>query len=543
MDTDKERFYKRRQIKAMYSKSGSTDQYSRQTNSDDLFLTMYSDSVVLTPPYSPNKLYEIFEESDILQACVSAYSDNIDGFGWEIIPVDGVESDLEVADKQGSPEKQLLQDFFNTPNGIESFKTIKKNIRRDFEVTGNAYIEVYRNFKKQPQLVYWMDAQRVRICPLEDKDVEYEVSLIRGGSEVKIKTKKKFRKYAMLYSMTRQNPINMKIRYFKEYGDPRSMNSLTGHYSEDRDPEEDKIWEEATEVIHYKHGSGVYGIPRWIGNIFNTLGLTKASFVNFDLFDNQGIPPLIISVAGGILSEESIEDLYKVFSSVKKADSFNKLIILEAMAGEVDLQGKSEPPKLEFKSMLDYRKDDLMFQEYIKDARLAVRQLGFRLPSLFIGDHENINYASARIIRETTEEQVFIPIRDEIDELINLTIVKDLGVRDWRFKSKSPVIRSNDELIKLLPSIIANGAFTTNELIEFSNENFGTKLKPYLGEEAEKWQANVPTPLLYGALHNFGTSTTTPGRATPENSDQQDDPASDGSQDQEPTNPDDGKGE
>lgn len=466
--------------------------YSRQVSYDDLFTSFYNDgdAQILEPPYLPGKMYELWEESGILQSCVEAFVHNIHGYGWEIVTEEGVEEgDTE------NPEKNLLQTFFKQPNPEESAGALFKKVGRDYEVTGNAYLEAVRNAGGYVTMLFWMDAKRTRLLKLDTEKVEVEETLQRGDDEVKVTFERNFRKYAML-----AGPHRKDIRYYKEFGDPRMINALDGsvwnesavqefNTAVEKGEKPEKQFIPATEVIHLKHGNGTYGVPRWIGTLLCAMGINRAEYVNFDLFQNQGIPPLVVTLAGGELTEESYQDLLRLFVKAKGYENFNKLLMLEADSTTQSLDGKEAVPKLEVKNLAEYRKEDAMFLSYLQDAREVVRRYGFRLSGLYLGDVKDHNYASAKVARETAEEQIFVPERNDFDEVINMKVVDGMGVKEYRFKSLGPVIQSSEELIQLISPLTEVGAFTVNELIVFCNENFGTALE----QKEEDW-ANVPIP-------------------------------------------------
>lgn len=486
--------------------------YSRQVDYDDAFGSAYTDGkTVLAPPYLPNKMYELYEESGILQACVEAYVTNIDGYGHDILPMEGAAADQDEAE---NIKQEFLKDFFSEPNPEQSFVTLRQKVRRDFEVTGNGYIEVVRSLDSKPSLMFWADAKRTRLCPLEKTQVEVDSFVKRGGERIPVKLKKRFRKYAMLLEGAAHSGDGSKnFRYFKEYGDPRPMNALTGEYLTDTeqdsanktgfvDEQMEQKFLEATEIIHFKFGNGTYGVPRWIGTLLAVMGLNRAEFVNFDLFDGQGIPPLLVTVSGGELSESSFDDLIALFTKAKGAENFSKMLLLEAESTSTDLNGREVVPQLHIQDLMEYRKEDAMFLNYMDDARKTIRQYGFRLPGMFVGETTDYNYATAKVARETAEEQVFVPERKAFDEIINKTIIRDLDITEFVFTTKAPIIRSNEELLDVLPTLTEKGAFTVNELIEFVNEYFGTTLKQYEDDDAE-W-ANRPIPEALSTLTGGG---------------------------------------
>jgi len=456
--------------------------YSRQVDYEDLFVNQY-ESVgsrsLLSPPYAPDRMFELYEESGILQACVEAYVQNVDGFGQVVEPDEGVLGDGAAQD---SPAKRLLEDLFEHPNPEYSFTELRKRLRRDLEVTGNAYMEVVRNLSGEPQLFFWVDARRVRLSRLDEQATDVVMTVPRGGTVQKIPVQKKFRRLAMITARG-VAPV-----WFKEFGDPRRISATTG------EEVADGVDTPATELIHFKIGNGTYGIPRWIGTVQSVMGSTKAEFVNYDLFDSQGIPPLIITVAGGSLSEDSLDDLRSLLVKAKSVQNFHKVLLLEAETDSGLVDGKGTSPKLDVQSLAEHRKEDAMFLKYLADARKAVRQYGFRLPSMFVGDAEEYSHETASIVRRVAEEQVFAPERVLFDEIINRRVIPATGVVGWKLKTLGPVLKDSVQLLQLLPTLIDQGAFTVNELIAFVNEHFGTQIEPY--EDGEAW-ANIPIPQAF----------------------------------------------
>lgn len=447
------------------------DQYTRQVDYDNLFDSFEKEAfggtcILLKPPYLPGKMYELSEQSSMLSACVRAYIDNIDGFGYDIM---SSVSDDDNVQTEENPAVKELRDFFDQPNDMESFGTIREKLRRDLEITGNAYLEVIRSREGKPVMMFWVDAKRVRISSTREPTVQ-DVTVTRAGQEITIPVEKRFRSYCMLSS--EGAATGPRARYFKQYGDLRTMDAETGEFTDNP-----KI--SASEIIHFKIGNDTYGIPRWVGAMLSVLGSWKSSVVNYDLFDNQGIPPMIISVRGGMLTDESYEDLVQLFRRAKGYRNFSKLLVLEAEGTGGTIDGKDNVPGLEIKNMSEYRAEDAMFLNYLKYCQNDIKVNGFRLPGLFIGSSEDANYAIAFIVRKTAEEQLFVPERRRFDEIINKTVVRDFGHKDLVFKSNAPVLQSTENFPALLTSLIHAGVFTTNGLISFVNTHMGTNIALY----------------------------------------------------------------
>jgi PBSX family phage portal protein len=467
-------------------------QYSRQVDYDDIFDTIRQEALgvgitLLAPPYKPTRMYELYEQSAILSACVDAYVNNIDGYGYNISSSVSDDDDEQI---DSNPDVKLLKEFFNSPNDVESFDILRKKLRRDYEVTGNSFLEVIRGLDGRPVLAFWVNAQRVRITTSREP-VVVSISVTRGGAEVRIPAEKRFRSYCMVSSDGATT--GSRVRYFKEYGDPRNMSALTGQFQDDLPLEE-----RASEIIHFKQGSGVYGIPRWIGALLSVLGGYKANAVNYDLFDNQGIPPMIITVAGGTLTRDSFEDVVTLFRKAKGAQNFHKLLILQVEGEQTGIDGRETTPHLNVSSLSQYRQEDAMFLRYLDFARTEIQKLGFRLPGMFMGISDDANYATAYIVRSTVEEQVFVPERTQFDEIINHTIVRDLvGTTDLQFKTNAPVLQSKDNVTGLVTTLVNSGVFTVNGLISFVNSLYGLNLALY--DKNEDW-ANEPIPTALAGM-------------------------------------------
>ena len=255
------------------------------------------------------------------------------------------------------------------------------------------------------------------------------------------------------------------------------------------------------------------------------MGSWKANMVNYDLFDNQGIPPLIISIAGGTLSEDAFVDLVNMFRRARGAQNFSRILLLEAQSDGTSLEGRDPAPRLDVKSLAEYRKEDAMFLNYLNNANNEIQKYGFRLPGMFLGVSDDANYATAFIVRSTTEEQVFQPERARFDAVINSTIVKDLlgGDTPFVYRSKGPALKSTQEIGQMLALLANSGVFTVNGLISFVNEHYGLNIALY--EESETW-ANEPVPRGLAALNGCGTADFPVGASRDEQED--DAPSEDG---------------
>lgn len=342
---------------------------------------------LIIPRYSFYRLYTIYEESDMLQECVDAMCENIDGFGYQLQFLGNDTTDRVLENAKAQQEK--AENFFDYANDTESWVTIRKAMRKDLEIIGNGAFEIIRNNKGEMVLVYHIPFKTLRVTRIKKTDTPIKVSvpIKRNGEIINITIQKYFRKFAQIKS------TGEKVRWFKSYGDPRIMDAATGDFVSDEKgnllPGKKYPAMVASEIIHFKNNVGgeAYGLPRWLGVILDVIGRRYAQYVNYDLFENQGIPPMAVLVSGGTLTDESVEELEAMVRGMRGAGEWNKVALLESNLESTGLEEKGTA-KIELKNLTEYRKDDQMFERYLKNTEETIRH-SFRLPPLYTGSAES----------------------------------------------------------------------------------------------------------------------------------------------------------
>jgi capsid portal protein len=334
--------------------------------------------------------------------------------------------------------------------------------------------------------MYYIPFQKVRISALDGRQVPVDALIMRDGVPTVVRIKKYFRKFCSLHLTT-----SRRLRWFKEFGDPRTMDAMTGEYT-------DTPKMVASELIHYKQpfGSSVYGIPRWIGTAVEVLGRSSAQYVNYDLFNNQGIPPMAIMVSGGVLTDQSLDELETLIRGMRGTEQWNKILILESTLESIGVEEKGSA-KIELKNLTEYRKEDQMFDKYLTSTGESIRHR-WRLPPLYVGGAETFTHATARAAQTVAEEQVFIPEREGFDEEVNMKIVvPELKVTKWAYKTKGPRIVGADEITSGVTSFANAGALTVNHAIDLANRAFGTEMSKF----NDKW-ADYPIALILALVES-----------------------------------------
>lgn len=465
----------------------------------------FADAGTIVPPYNLSTLCEIFENSSALRPSVDAYATNIDGNGHHLESVIDLDSDdlleqianamyverlaareagqvvptivptveevtkrLDIIEDAMRVERFKLEQFFESCTVEESFVSLRKRTRQDIEVTGNGCWEVLRDSSGQVVQFVYVAAHTVRLLPqgrdFVDVVVPVRVSPISVRNE---KLKRRFRRFVQV--------IDQVTAYFKEYGDPRVMSSVTGKFYATIDdlrrlePGRGKGGpsEPATEMMHFKvHAPrSPYGVPRWIGSLLSVLGMRQADEVNFLYFENKSVPPLALLVSGGRVSADSVQTIKDfVENEIKGMRNFHKILVIEAESGagnEGDPMGSGRL-KIELKPLTQAQQSDALFQKYDERGFDKVG-MQFRLSRMLRGDVRDFNRATADAAIEFAEAQVFGPERVEFDFFLNRIVLGSLGIRFWRFASNSTVVRDPKVLAEIIAKLTTANVLVPND--------------------------------------------------------------------------------
>ncbi len=429
----------------------------------------------------------IGEYSSILQQCVDAYKTNIVEFGIEAdykIDINSDEIQKEIKE-QAQSEWTRLDEFIRYLNMDESPEVIIGYALDDREKTGNGYLEIIRDGIGRPVGIEYADTQYMRVCKKTVPE-EVEYIMLENGQEKKVTRWKRFRKYVQM--------VDNKKVYFKEYGDPRIMNSATGKF-DDSTPENLR----ATEIYHMKIGSGTYGKPRWIGNLISLYGARKAEELNLTYFTNGRHIPAAITVSNGKLDDTSYEALQDYMNDLTGTENAHKFLLLEAegITEEKIINGdeKITPAKVEIKSLAEILQQDALFLEYDEKTRQKIRS-SFRLPPLYTGESQDFNRATADTARKVTEEQVFQPERKALARALNTLFLEPLRFKYVRLSVKAADFHDPVEIAKVLDPFIQAGGVAPNDLRELLGQVLGQRVEAFPDEY------NFPLQVLLQSANN-----------------------------------------
>jgi PBSX family phage portal protein len=338
-------------------------------------------------------------------------------------------------------------------------------------------------------------------------EVDWPIMEMQPDTSVKvatIKRWKRFRKYAQSRFITMRNLSTLggaKVRWFKEFGDPRQYNNETGELLDGKKLAETPVEKRSNEMVHLKIycARSPYGLPRFIGNLLSIFGDRAAEEINYTTFRNNNIPSMVVLVSNGQLTEGSIQRIESfVESQIQGSDNYSKFLLLEA---EGVLEGEDPGQiKLAIEPLVQNQHKDALFQNYSANNQDKVRR-AFRIPPIFVGRSDDYTRATAESSRVLADEQIFAPEREEFDGLINRIIFPQMGIVYHKFKSNTPNTTDNAELIGILNGAEKTGALTPRIARNIMEDILGIDLPPFIAD----FPADIPfSQTMAEAVKNFG---------------------------------------
>lgn len=437
-------------------------------------------NMIIDPPFSVEKLFSLVEQSSMLPQCIDAMETNTVSAGWEIAPL---VRDGEIDDD----EKDELQSFIDHANSEESMMTVVGKAIHDREAVGFGFIEVIRDARDDIALLRHAPSITTRLTARHPDPQKVVYDIQRGKRFTKVVEFKRFRKYVQV--------VGGKLTWFKEFGDPRVMNSRTGMFSTDPGytHEQDNV---ATEIYHIRYQSNdAYGKPKWLSLLPGIIGARESEEVNMRFFEDNTIPPVMITVAGGRLTAASWKEMQAM---VKKAgkDKMNKMVLLEAVS-DSDSLDKTNSVQIKVDKLTSERPSDGLFKEYKEGNQADVRS-AFRLPPVAVGMSQDANFATANVSQFVAETQVFAPARVKIDEGLNNLLVNGrngLRLRTCKLVARTPVISSPEMVLKALTALNVIGAVTPRSAQMIANGMLQIELPPYPEKDEEGYEEWMDQPM------------------------------------------------
>lgn len=432
-------------VKAIVLGGGNIE--SRQLTTDEKqFASMGED--IVKPPIDLRFWAAALEINTRLGRAVRTYARNTVGLGWDVTPWSDVEVILNAKDDDLSEEerqqrdelqkaydadKAKLEKLFDKPNADMPFTKVMELVKIDEEATGNGYLEVARNAAGEVGGLYHVPSHTIRILKSGDGFIQ-----IRGG----------------------------KKRYFKKFGDKRIIDNRTGKIFQAEKPGQFlPVKFRASELIQfmiYSPRSSYYGVPRHVATAPAIAGSRLAAERNAVFFENDCVPRVAITVTGGRLTPESLDQLKKFFEQQGKGvKNAHRVMILQPQRKQMGVT-KSDDVQIKIDKMTVGETDDASFQKYREMNDEEVRE-AFGLDKSFFNT-DGINKAGAVVGRSITIEQEFNPDAIDKEYTLNHTLVAGMGITNARLQFRRPRQTTEEGDVGAFEKLTKSGGITPNDV-------------------------------------------------------------------------------
>jgi PBSX family phage portal protein len=426
------------------------------------FTTQDQTKLFLMPPFDPAQMLQLAQTNNTLNQCIEAMEVNVDGTGIEFVKAkESVDIDLK--------EKEAAEAFFGEPYPQQSFVKIRRKLRREVESVGYGYVEVLRAADGGLVGLRNVNTHTMRMVKL-DSAIQVKRKVVRGGKEVELTLWERQRRFGRRVAMTN-------LVYYKEFGVERHLHRDTGKWEDPNDkdsvvPPEKRATELLVVGLHPDVNSP-YFVPRWINQLPSVVGSRKAEEQNLEYFDAGGMPPAIIFIQGGVLASDAADQLKGYLSGKNK--NKHRAVVVEAQSSSGSLESAGSV-QVKVERFGGEKANDALYEKYDKAAEEHVR-IGFRLPPLFLGKAADYNFATAVTAYMVAEAQVFKPERELFDELLNSTVVKAMGWKTLKVKSKPITLQDVANQMAALTLANTAAAIKPDSLIESLNAITGLHME------------------------------------------------------------------
>lgn len=371
-------------------REGIGDAESKQIE-EDAFPTVYEAFDVIEPNYNLDYLAKLYEVSPHHMAACNAKVANIVGLGYKFVENSKTKRNLEkIADDEEKTKKtrrnlnihrdKLLEDL-EEMNKEDSFTETLVKVWRDYETTGNGYLEIGRKNDGEIGYIGHIPAQTIRVRRKRDGFVQM------SGS---------------------------KVQFFARFG---------AGFDEDGEripipnPVGNDVPNEVIHIFKYSPTSGYYGIPDIVAAQQAVAGNKFVGDYNLDYFENKAVPRYAIILKGAELGPEAEERLLSFFETGLKGQHHRSIV--------VPLPGDTPDNKVELKfEAIESGVQEASFIKY-RQANLSDILIAHRVPITKISVGEGVSLAGAKDADKTFKEQVCEPEQSIFEKKLN-RIVKEM---------------------------------------------------------------------------------------------------------------------
>lgn len=425
--------------------------------------------VEIRPKYPLSVLELVIEECPELSRTIKAHSIGTGGQGFKLLPLNDHSKLDEVADaaiiQEIERERDELDAFFRYICPNRSANDVIGLVLEGRRRYAFGAWEILRNAMNQVIGVNPIeDIKTIKICAVDEQVITVDRQIRIGNRVESQPEQRRFRRFIQEIRPNRSfQASNIKKTYFKEFLDPRPMNSKTGEFWTQASPPPAE-WQLATEILWFPIVAVGDEIPspEWIPGLPDVLAARAIRIVNLDILDNNATPPMAVIVEGA--NNPALATIIRdQLKAIKGRESRSKAVIIQVEAEPAGSGVAKEvvKPSVRIENLSSILANEGMFLKYLDWLDKSICSL-FRLPQIIVGKVEStLNRATAEEAIRITEQMVFQPERNAIEMIINDVFLPEVslwsqrasnqrGVKHWRFALNNFSVDRTDATVKVL---------------------------------------------------------------------------------------------
>lgn len=402
-------------LKKSYTGKGNTG----SKRIDEKEIVGYDIFKAARPPINLYSFAKLYEMSAGHYAAVNAKTANIVGLGFNFVESRKTKRTLERVDDEKKLNKLRrkldehrdgLFDLVEELNDEDTFIEMLSKVWKDYETTGNGYIEVGRSMDGSIGYVGHIPSPTLRVRILRDGFVQI---------------------------------VNGKVQFFRNYGDQKTQNPYGSN--------------DVNEIIHLKKYSPTntfYGMPDIIAAQQAVAGNEYSSQYNLDFFENKAVPRYVITLKGASLGPKAESDLLKFFETGLKGQNHRSIFI--------PLPPDTADNKVEFTMKpIETGVQEASFSTYRKE-NLADILMAHRVPITKVSSGAAASVAVAQDADKTFKEQVCAPEQRILEKKLN-KIIKEF-TDAFELKLDEMTLTDEKTRAQIFDLLLKTGVYTRNEV-------------------------------------------------------------------------------
>lgn len=409
------------------ARTGADGTASKQID-DAREITGYDAFGVVHPPHSLESFARIYELSAPHYAAVNAKVANIVGLGYTLVESPKTKRASEAIEDQARLKRtrqrldlarEEIYEQIEDWNVEETFTEVLSKVWRDYEVTGNGYLEIGRKRDGSIGYVGHVPAQSIRVRRKRDGFVQISAN---------------------------------KAQFFANFG-AGGADPETGRIKVPSNPIADDRPNELLHIKKHSPANSYYGIPDIVAAQQAVAGNEFAARFNLDYFENKAVPRHVITLKGANLSASSQAELLRFFETGLKGQNHRSLFI--------PLPADDGNNKVEFKiEAVEAGTQDSSFNNYYKSNTNLIL-MAHRVPITKVSIADSASLAIARDADKTFKEQICAPEQKNFEKKLNRLIKETTDA--FVFKLNEMTLTDEDTQSKIDERRIKTGTETPNE--------------------------------------------------------------------------------